>query len=674
MKTKIDFFAVIMILFVFTTNAQKPFFPKPGLNGQNPAGQKLPPPAFNSRVDRLKNLPYNYFDTATRPITDPISMYRNAFSSPPSFKNKNSIAPTNKPVASSNFHLTKDINLATRDANAANNKYGFVKQSFAVLNDVSYFTAKDDINGYELWRSDGTEAGTYMVKDINPGGGSSNISEITAIDGLLYFSAYTDEDGQEPWISDGTEAGTKLLLDINSGPSSSHPNQFVKLNNKVIFTTENDYVVGELWKTDGTSAGTKLIYNFNGNDFAYAGYVLQAVKANGLIFFTAWNPVYGRELWRSDGTKAGTFLVKDIGPDQSDYYAPMQLTRYNNGIYFSGDDGSGRKLWSSDGTEAGTFPVLNNNNVFVQTDYVNYVNNIPFPVLGNVLYLAGHTDADGGGLYKYDAAGGTGIELVKDLTPIPDIDFIVGPELIRSGNSLYFKVISSNGDELWKSGGKPGNTHVVKQFAPGEITTNYYNINNQFFFVEDDPVHGPEPWTSDGTEQGTRLVQDIYPGSQGSYPFFFTPLKGEVIFAAASDEVGSELWISDGTSSGTTLVKDINAATTQGSNVGFFYKSIGTLGKDVVFNAFTPQLGGELYKSDGTNAGTVLLNDIAKGKEWSFPNAFLYKNNVDYFIGDDSIGTALYKTDGTSAGLKRIIPYINRDIYYVVNFNITDNG
>ena len=70
----------------------------------------------------------------------------------------------------------------------------------------------------------------------------------------------------------------------------------------------------------------------------------------------------------------------------------------------------------------------------------------------------------------------------------------------------------------------------------------------------------------------------------------------------------------------------------------------------------------------------ILLNDIRPGPNWSLPNNFLFKNNVSYFIGDDATGTALYKTDGTTAGLQRIIPYINRDVYYVVNYNIADNG
>jgi ELWxxDGT repeat protein len=96
-------------------------------------------------------------------------------------------------------------------------------------------------------------------------------------------------------------------------------------------------------------------------------------------------------------------------------------------------------------------------------------------------------------------------------------------------------------------------------------------------------------------------------------------------------------------------------------------------GDGVIFNAFTPQSGSELYKSDGTAAGTGLLNDIYTGPDWSYPNGFYKKDQFNYFIDDDAINTALYRTDGTAAGLKRMV-YINRNIYFVVNFTVSDNG
>ena len=90
-------------------------------------------------------------------------------------------------------------------------------------------------------------------------------------------------------------------------------------------------------------------------------------------------------------------------------------------------------------------------------------------------------------------------------------------------------------------------------------------------------------------------------------------------------------------------MKDINTTTTNSSYAGsnFFFKGIGASANGVVFNAFTNALGAELYKSDGTSAGTGLLNDINPGENWSYPNNFIFKNNVTYFIGDNAIGTCV---------------------------------
>jgi ELWxxDGT repeat protein len=126
-----------------------------------------------------------------------------------------------------------------------------------VLNNVTYFAADDGVHGSELWRSDGTSAGTHLVKDINPGWYSANINEITAANGKIYFSAYTDAEGQQPWVSDGTTDGTQLLKNIpGSYLYGSYPTQFVNVNGTVFFITDGYSVQSEIWKTDGTEAGT----------------------------------------------------------------------------------------------------------------------------------------------------------------------------------------------------------------------------------------------------------------------------------------------------------------------------------------------------------------------------------------------------------------------------------
>lgn len=79
----------------------------------------------------------------------------------------------------------------------------------------AYFVAGEDIHGKELWATDGTPEGTYLVKDIYPGPNSSNITWLTRFNDKVIFSATDADNGQEVWISDGTEDGTYMVRDIN---------------------------------------------------------------------------------------------------------------------------------------------------------------------------------------------------------------------------------------------------------------------------------------------------------------------------------------------------------------------------------------------------------------------------------------------------------------------------
>lgn len=684
MKSKILSLTIAAFLYAgLRLYAQTPFYPKPNTAAQIPFGKKLPAPSLSERdavVEKMYdkkhvNLPYTFFDTALKQfvVTMPGSSAQNISSHS---HNSVGILPgtINIKHAPSGFHLTKNINSATLGSyptNYAANAFA----NFAVLKKVSYFEADDGIHGYELWRSDGTAAGTYLVKDIYPGNQSSDVTGIIAANGLLYFSANSPDNGVSVWVSDGTESGTHLLKAPYTGLDYCSPNQFVNVNGTVFFTASIGSTNNQLWKTDGTDAGTVMVKDIQQSGLG-SGNIFELTSVNGIAYFIAYTWTSGYQLFKSDGTDAGTYVVKDIGYYNYNADVPTQLTAYNNKLYFAGNDGTGRRLWESDGTYDGTHYATGFNDVYLQADGVSDASYTPFPVLNNVLYLAGYTYADGDGLYKYNAANSNGIALVKDLTPGSDVDYIYPGEMRVANNTLYFKVVSNVGyahDELWSSKGKPGNTQAVKVFDAGAITYNYYNSNGTLYFVEHDDAYGNELWKTDGSDAGTVRVKDIIPGSGSSYPEDLTFCNSKLLFKATDNDHGTELYSSDGTDAGTALVQDINL-NDDGSDAGFQYKGVGTIGNAVVFNAYTPDLGGELYKSDGSKAGTVLLNDIWAGSNWSYPNAFQFKNDVSYFIADDATNTAIYKTNGTSAGLQRVVAYIDRSIYYVVNFIATDNG
>ena len=103
-----------------------------------------------------------------------------------------------------------------------------------------YFVANDGTYGYELWKSDGTAAGTVMVKDIYSGSSSSSPYYLTAVGNTLYFRANDGTNGYELWKSDGTASGTVMVKDIYNGSGGSNPSDLTAVGNTLYFraTTE----------------------------------------------------------------------------------------------------------------------------------------------------------------------------------------------------------------------------------------------------------------------------------------------------------------------------------------------------------------------------------------------------------------------------------------------------
>lgn len=535
--------------------------------------------------------------------------------------------------------VLKDINGSVTLHSQTTSGYSFVS-----MNGFAYFAADDGLNGIELWKTDGTEAGTILVKDINPGITASSPINLTVINNTLYFSATTAANGQELWKTDGTTAGTVIVKDIVAGTTGTGPSNLIAINGTLYFTATVSASGNELWKTDGTEAGTVMVKDINTGTSSSSPTLFTNV--NDTLFFTAITAANGRELWKSDGTNAGTVLVKDIigGTTGSTILAPIAV---NNQLFFSTSDGvNGFELWKSDGTDAGTVMVKDVNPGSGSGNPSGQI------VFGNTLIYSTNDGTNGVELWISDGTN-AGTVMIKDIYPGSNSSNPASLTLI--GNTVYFSASDGVSNiELWKSDGTTGGTVLVKDVMPGGVNsspTNLVNVNGTLFFsAQTVGIEGRELWKSDGTDAGTVLVKDIFPGTTSSTPSLLTNVDGVLFFTAISS-TQTQLWKSDGTDAGTIA---LNTSVVSGGT----YATLYALGNKLLFqhNGLLPGVpstatGREPWVSDGTDAGTKLLKDINNTTSSSSPANYCKIGNTVFFTADDGInGSELWKTDGTEAG------------------------
>jgi ELWxxDGT repeat protein len=465
-----------------------------------------------------------------------------------------------------------------------------------------------------LWRTDGTASGTARITAP----GLTNIDALTSVGGRAYLAGPGDDEPSELWASDGSGAGTHLVADIAADDQvtdSSAPAELVRVGDRLFFSATDGDHGRQLWASDGTRSGTALVRQIG--DPLRANDIGDLTAFGGALFFATGRPHDAQfaALWRSDGTAAGTVVAQSRFGG-----APYRLTVAGDALYFLlGDYGQVCRTGGSDanttcgsGFRRVTEMVANGDRVVLSAD--------PYTE-GEEPWLSDGTVA--------------GTRLIRDLATAPGR----GSEprfLSTVGDRTYFVTVDDNrASVLWMTDGSESGTHPLRSWPPtseGVAVQQLVASGSRLFLIVDAPDQHTGLWVSDGTADGTVLVREFNHTIDDAVALnWLAPFGDRVLMSASGDAHGTELWISDGTAAGTRLLGDLWPGADSSYPQAFV-----DLGDRCAFVACT-DLGCEPWITDGTPAGTTMVADVAVGAASSSPTSFAELHGTLYFAASDGI-------------------------------------
>jgi ELWxxDGT repeat protein len=340
---------------------------------------------------------------------------------------------------------------------------------------MAYFRGRSSsTNEIWIWKSDGTIAGTGPA-DTNVTL-DNGLSLLTPFKNHLYFRANDGTNGAELWRSDGTDANTQLVANIQTvaglGSLYTCTEGFAELDGMLYFSA-NDEAGGsgscDLWRTNGEIGNAEKVKEIS--DSFNTGPVDLAVADDKLFFLTRYESASDTDsaVWVSDGTEAGTVKVFDKA--DADYRVMMgssgptgisqPLLASGDHAYFYVNDKSKQstealQLWYADSSGSGLVVDLERNvlggeiDMAVAADRLFYVHLRPDIDSDFITSNRGIWTATGDSIELLHS-GFTGTNGGKPLLQA------------EGGNTLLF---SSMG-EVWRTSGTTSTTGFVSDVCPG---------------------------------------------------------------------------------------------------------------------------------------------------------------------------------------------------------------
>jgi ELWxxDGT repeat protein len=437
-----------------------------------------------------------------------------------------------------NLWYTDGTNAGTQQVPLEFNTAWGRPEHLTTMGDAVYFSADDGIH-IGLFKTDGSSV--TLVKEV-PG----RLSNFYESNGLLYFVENVGDAPEQRnlWRSDGTTAGTYFLATLSTSPVTN----FETINNGVVFFTFSNH----LWRTNGTPAGT-----FHLRDFVEP---VGWIASSGEELLIAGNDgVRGRELWRSNGTVAGTVFHRDIAPGSaSSLLADMERPNGNdqnkhgavtvNGVvYFLANAGgdANYELWRSDGTGGTGTRLIKNDETGLKFNPINGL----AAANGHVFFFTYEPAPEGSYIQKYTLWSSNGTTI--GTTPLREIlnDYSLGDMYLTyfgsGGADFYFlTTVYLEPATLYASNGTAAGTELIYQFGDFEHAGPVHTaFDGEKTYINSGHMYDKFQVRSDGTACGTSYVP-MYPVAYTTMleDFWIAVLDGQLYMNGYSQQVGGELF------------------------------------------------------------------------------------------------------------------------------------
>lgn len=448
--------------------------------------------------------------------------------------------------ASGNALYTLDASTSAVECISCPYHTEFYYGGHGILNNKVFLNITTGANKSKLFSTDGTSAGTQVVKDIYPGKYCA-AADFVNYNGLLYFSASDSAYGNELWVTDGTEAGTYMFWDFEPGTIGGYPRDLFIWNNKIYFCV-NRGVKTDLYCTDATIPGTQVI----NTHFGQSSYIRGIDSISSQLVFSMNDSIFTINPANNQVTQLATRKYYSMGP----------FTHYKNKLYFTSSlNPEGNEVCVTDGTSSGT-------SVFFDSDASTSVSSAQPFVFNNLLFFSASHNSKGFEPWVTDGTP-SNTAMFKDLCA-SDPAFSSRPNQYTAYNGKFYfgaKDCVTNTNQLFQSDGTVLGTTVLynsQASVADNLAYNLFEFNGSLYFAGKYDVKGTELYklsTPTGiTESESEVALSIYPNPAANLLNIATPdMDGEV---KVLDFTGREILRKTVTEGQTTMpVPDLAAGT-----------------------------------------------------------------------------------------------------------------